>query len=61
MIYLFWFIVISMFCLLFVAWAAEDETLTEKADRLAVSRMAKESVKRAMNPAPKRAARWCRK
>ena len=60
MIDLFWFFILSMMALCFVAWAAEDESLRDMADRLAVDRKAKQARKQARNPAPKRAARWCK-
>ena len=60
MIDLFWFFILSMMALFFVAWAAEEETLQDMADRLSVDRKAKQARKRAKNPAPKRAARWCK-
>ena len=33
-----WFTVLFMICLVFVAWASEDENLQEKAERLSKSR-----------------------
>ena len=60
MIDLFWFFILSMMALCFVAWAAEDESLQDMADRLSVDRQAKQARKRAKNPALKRAARWCK-
>jgi len=60
MIDLFWFTMVFMLCLLFVAWASEDENMREKAARLSHSREIGRKIKQARNPAPKRATRWCK-
>lgn len=61
MIWLCWFTVLFLICMVFAVWAAEDENLQEKAERLYINHMADESRKREKNPLPRRAARWCRK
>lgn len=58
MIHLLRFTLLFLLCLLFVVWAAEDETFQEKAERLFINHMADESRKRAKNPPLKRCAKW---
>lgn len=57
---LFWFTVLCMMCLGFVAWAAEDENMREKAERLSNSRKIGKMCKRAKRHKASRAARWCK-
>lgn len=55
-----WFTVLFIVCLIFVAWAAEDENLQEKAERLSKSREIKRLCKRPKKTAPSRASRWAK-
>lgn len=55
---LFWFFCLFLVCLIFAAWAAEDETVRDQAERLSHGRAAIRARKRAMNPALKRCAQW---
>ena len=57
---LFWFTILSLICLGFVAWAAEDETMRDKAERLSNSREIGKMCKRAKRHKGSRAARWLR-
>ncbi len=55
---LFWFTILSLMCVGFTAWAAEDETVREKAERLSNSRKIGKMCKRVKRTGTNRAARW---